>query len=98
MIGVTMVAANTYEAVVERGGIRSSHRVTLSLECYRTLCGGAFTHEWVIVQVLRFLREREPHGAVADEFDVEDIRARHADFDADIARRLGITPASRSSA
>ena len=60
MIGVTMIATNTYEAVVDRDGKSSRHRVTLSPQCYRALSGGAFTHEWVIVQVLRFLREREP--------------------------------------
>ena len=89
MIGVTMIAANTYEAVVDRDGKSSRHRVTLSPQCYRALSGGAFTHEWVIVQVLRFLREREPTQPIAEQFDVAEIGVRHADFEADIAHRLG---------
>ena len=89
MIGVTMVAANTFEAVVGRDP-ETRHQVTLSPECYRQLCGGAFTHEWLIVQVFRFLLERESNTQIPAELDVAAIGARFPEFEEDIARRLGI--------
>ena len=59
MISVTLVDANTYEVVVG-DGTRSVHRVRMHGDYYRKLSGGAFTHEWVLVQAFRFLLEREP--------------------------------------
>ena len=59
MISVTLVDADTYEVVVGNGA-RSIHRVRMHGDYYRKLSGGAFTHEWVLVQAFRFLLEQEP--------------------------------------
>lgn len=84
MISVTLVDANVYEAVV---GERV-HRVCMTHDCYRRLSGGAFTHEWVIVQAVQFLLEREPGESLADELDMASLSRRFPDFDAEVERRL----------
>ena len=99
-----MTGADTYEVVVgsapregategtETAG-ETRHRVTLSAECYRRLSGGAFTHEWVLVQVFRYLlerrRQRPSEAEVPEQLDVAELEARIPDFADDIARRLG---------
>ena len=84
MISVTLVDANVYEAVV---GERV-HRVSMAPDCYRRLSGGAFTHEWVIVQAMRFLLERESGDALPNELDLAEVSRRWPDFDAEVERRL----------
>ena len=87
MISVTLVDANTYEVVVGDGA-RSVHRVRMDGDCYRRLSGGAFTHEWVLVQAFQFLLEQEPAAEIPAEFDVEDLAAGYPGLEADIERRL----------
>lgn len=92
MISVTMVGANTYEVVVDSaqraGAAELRHRVTLAPAYYRQLSGGAFSHEWVIVQAFRFLLERIPGREIAAELDLGELGERFPDFEQDIARRL----------
>ena len=47
-----MLAANVYEVVLE-GSEESIHRVTMSPEFYKQICGGTFTQEWVLIQAFR---------------------------------------------
>ena len=89
MISVTLVDANVYEVVVDgAAGPARAHRVRMEADYYRQLSGGAFTHEWVLVQAFRFLLEREPRVEIPDEFDLATLAADHPDFEADIDRRL----------
>ena len=87
MIGVNMVAANVYEVVVQ-GETETSHRVHMSQEYYRDLCGAQVTHEYVLVQAFRFLLEREPNTAILTDFDVSDIARYFEDFEAVLKDRL----------
>ena len=87
MIGVNMVAANVYEVVVE-GDTETSHRVHMSQEYYRQLCGATVTHEYVMVQAFRFLLEREPNTSILREFDLTDISRYFPEFEAVIKDRL----------
>ncbi|MDE0350884.1 MAG: hypothetical protein OXM56_14420 [Gammaproteobacteria bacterium] len=87
MISVTLVDANTYEVVVGNGACRV-HRVRMNGDYYRQLSGGAFTHEWVLVQAFRFLLEREPDASLPAEFDLAALAADYPGFEADIGRRL----------
>ena len=87
MISVTLVDANTYEVVVGDAA-RRVHRVRMHGDYYRKLSGGAFTHEWVLVQAFRFLLEQEPGVPIPPEFDLETLAAGFAGFEADIERRL----------
>ena len=99
-----MTGADTYEVVV--GAVRGEssaeaaqeasetrHQVTLSADCYKRLSGGAFTHEWVLVQVFRFLLERRrqhpSQSAIPERLDVAELDARFPGFAEDVARRLG---------
>ena len=88
MIGVTLVDADVYEAVLERDGKRAVHRVHMSRNCYLRLSGGAFTHEWVIAQALQFLLEREDGAEIPTALDLADIGQRYPEFEAEIERRL----------
>ncbi|XOV84143.1 MAG: hypothetical protein ACFHXK_03285 [bacterium] len=87
MISVNMVAANVYEVVIE-GADESIHRVHMSQEYYRKLCGATVTHEYVLVQAFRFLLEREPSTAILREFDVADINIYFPEFEAELISRL----------
>ena len=87
MISVNMVAANVYEVVVQ-GETETVHRVSMSQEYYRDLCGATVTHEYVLVQAFRFLLEREPNTAILREFDVADIPSYFEDFEAVLKDRL----------
>ncbi len=87
MIGVNMVAANVYEVVVE-GDTETTHRVHMSQEYYRRLCGATVTHEYVLVQAFRFLLEREPNTAILAEFDLPEIGRYFPEFEAEMVERL----------
>ncbi len=93
MLSVTMIDANIYEVVV--GGTEDAahsptrHQVYLSPDYYRKLCGGAFTHEWVIAQAFQILLERQPANAIPADLNLEHLGAGIADFESNIARRLG---------
>ena len=72
MMSVSLVAPDTWEVVVE-GEDETSHRVTMSHGDYAALSGRAFTHEWVIVQILRTLEgSRDP---IPSTLDVADLRS-----------------------
>jgi len=87
MISVNMVAANVYEVIVE-GEQETSHRVHMSQEYYRTLCGARVTHEYVLVQCFRFLLEREPNTAILAEFDITEISRYFPEFEDEVKARL----------
>jgi len=87
MIGVNMVAANVYEVVVE-GDRETTHRVHMSQDYYRKLCGATVTHEYVLIQAFRFLLEREPNTSILSEFDITDINRYFPEFEAVLMDRL----------
>ena len=87
MISATMVDANIYEVTVQAEQ-RSVHRVHMSPEYYRELCGMTVTHEYVLISAFNFLLEREPNTAILAEFDIQDISRYFPEFDEEIKRRL----------
>ena len=87
MIAVNMVGANVYTVVVE-GDQQTSHRVHMSQEFYRSLCGATVTHEYVLVQAFRFLLEQEPNTQILTEFDLTDISRYFPQFEAVLKDRL----------
>jgi hypothetical protein len=87
MISASLVDANTYEVVVS-GDIETVHRVRMSPDYYRTLSGGQFTHEWVLIQAFQFLLEREPNTAILKEFELSVINRYFPEFETDMAARL----------
>ncbi len=89
MISVTMTGINEYEVVVEKP-TETVHRVTLSQDYYRSLCGAKVTHEWLIIQAFKFLLEREPNTAILSSFDIKDINGYFPEFEAALAQRLGV--------
>jgi len=91
MIAVSMVAANVYEIVIEGVGpdnIETIHRVHMSQAYYRELCGATATHEYVLVQAVQFLLEKEPNTSILAEFDLPDIERYFPGFEAEIKSRL----------
>lgn len=87
MISVNMVDANVYEVIVE-GDTETTHRVHMSQEYYRELCGATVTHEFVLVTAFNFLLEREPNTSILSEFDIEDINRYFPEFFSEIKERL----------
>ena len=83
-----MVAANVYEVVLE-GSEESIHRVTLSPELYKEICGGTFTQEWVLIQAFRFLLEFGKRCDIAEEFDLADLTQSYEYFVIQLQDRLG---------
>ncbi|MDA7722854.1 hypothetical protein N8862_00265 [Pseudomonadales bacterium] len=88
MISVNMVAANVYEVVLE-GSEESIHRVTLSPELYKEICGGTFTQEWVLIQAFRFMLEFGQRSEIAKEFDLSELTQRYEYFVIQMQDRLG---------
>lgn len=103
MISVNMVAADVYEVVVgqrvgtnlKQGEIaitqETEHRVHMSQEYYRKLCGATTTHEWVLLNAFQFLLEREPNTAILKAFDLPDIARYFPEFETEMQARLGYT-------
>lgn len=87
MISVNMVEANVYEVIVE-GEEETSHRVHMSQEYYRELCGATITHEFVLISAFRFLLDKEPNTAILPEFDLQDINRYFPQFESEIKDRL----------
>lgn len=87
MISVNMIDANVYEVIVE-GDTETRHRVHMSQEYYRELCGATITHEFVLITAFRFLLEREPNTAILAEFDLNDISRYFPEFEEEIRSRL----------
>jgi len=87
MIAVNMVDANVY-TVVGEGDQQTRHRVHMSQEFYRSLCGATVTHEYVLVQAFRFLLEQEPNTQILTEFDLTDISRYFPQFEAVLKDRL----------
>lgn len=87
MISATMVDTDTYEVVVS-GDPETTHRVTMTNDYYRTLCGGTVTQEWVLVQSFQFLLEREPNTAILQRFELSAIGQYFPEFESDIKKRL----------
>ena len=88
MISVNMVAANVYEVVLE-GSEESIHRVTLSPELYKEICGGTFTQEWVLIQAFRLMLEFGQRSEIAKEFDLCELTQRYEYFVIQMQDRLG---------
>ncbi|NCF33398.1 MAG: hypothetical protein GWP50_07485 [Proteobacteria bacterium] len=104
MISVNMIAADVYEVVIgqrvgaelKQGDIaiteETEHRVHMSQEYYRKLCGATTTHEWVLLNAFQFLLEREPNTAILKTFDLPDIARYFPEFEAEMQERLGYQP------
>ena len=82
-----MVDANEYEVVVQ-GETPTTHRVHMSQEYYRELCGATVTHEFVLMQAFPFLLEREPNTAILERFDLPDIGRYFPEFESELKRTL----------
>ena len=82
-----MIDANLYEVVVE-GEQETTHKVHMSQEYYRELCGATVTHEFVLIQAFRFLLDHEPNTAILAAFDLQDISRYFPDFQTEIMERL----------
>ena len=83
-----MLAANVYEVVLE-GSEESIHRVTMSPELYKEICGGTFTQEWVLIQAFRLMLEFGQRSEIAKEFDLSELTQRYEYFVIQMQDRLG---------
>lgn len=90
MISVNMVDANVYQVVVEATN-ETVHRVSMSQEFYRQLCGATVTHEYVLIQAFQYLLERESNTKILPEFDIAEIASYFPEFETQLRQRLGIT-------
>ena len=96
MISVNMVAANVYEVVLE-GSEESIHRVTMSPELYKEICGGTFTQEWVLIQAFRLMLEFGQRSEIAKEFDLSELTQRYEYFVIQMQERLGYKESAGST-
>lgn len=91
MISATLIDLYTYEVVVEgaEAVAETTHRVKLTPEYYKKLCGSTITHEWLIIQSFKFLLEREPNTSILREFDLEDVSRYFPEYEEEISSRVG---------
>ena len=87
MISASLIDTGTYEVVVD-GDVETVHRVRMSQDYYKKLCGGTVTHEWVLINAFQFLLEREPNTAILKEFELPLIGRNFPEFEAAMAQRL----------
>ena len=87
MISVSMVGANIYQVVVS-DEVETEHRVEMSAEYYKKLCGGKVTHEWVLVQAFRFLLKREANTEILSEFELSVIGRYFPEFESELQALL----------
>lgn len=81
---------DVYEVVLE-GSAETHHRVVMSADFYTTLCAGTNTHEWVLIQVFKFLLEHEEREQIARDFDVAKLSVRYPNFVGQMQDQLGFT-------
>lgn len=75
-----------FNVLVEDGGGRSRHRVTLSKSTYEKLTGGRFSHAQCVEAAFRFLLDREAKSEILPSFDVNVIHLYFPDFEEALPR------------
>ena len=87
VITVQNESEDRYLVVVQDGGGRSQHRVTVSPEQLAEL-GGEASAEELIEASFEFLLEREPKESILSQFELPVISRYFPEYPAEIGRRL----------
>ena len=69
-----------FEVEVREGASRTTHRVTMSEESYRSLTGGRVPPEACVRAAFGFLLDREPKEAILPTFDITVISRYFPEF------------------
>ena len=87
MIEVQCIGESSFRVVVEEGGSRTEHTVTVREDYYQRLTGGSITPEELVRKSFEFLLEREPKESILSSFDLPVIQRYFADYERVISGR-----------
>ena len=81
MIMVERKNRDMFLVVVEEGGSRTEHTVTLDEDYYARLTDGKFSKEELIERSFKFLLAREPKESILRSFNLKVIRRYFAEYE-----------------
>mgnify|MGYP000017525058 CR=1 FL=1 len=88
MIKVERKGENEFLVVVEEGGSKTEHIVTLDQEYYEQLTGGTITKEKLVEESFKFLLEREPKESILRRFNLKVINRYFPEYEETISRKI----------
>ncbi|RLI03804.1 hypothetical protein DRO38_02305 [Candidatus Bathyarchaeota archaeon] len=88
MIKVERKGENEFLVVVEEGGSKTEHIVTLDQEYYEQLTGGKITKEKLVEESFKFLLEREPKESILRRFNLKVINRYFPEYEETISRKI----------
>ncbi len=86
MIEVKRKNEQEFMVIVEEGGIKTEHIVTLDGEYYQNLTGGEITKEELIRRSFGFLLERESQESILSKFNLKIIKNYFPEYERKIKR------------
>ena len=81
MIKVEQKGENEFLVVVEEGGSKTEHTVTLDQEYYERLTNRAITKEKLIEESFKFLLDREPKESILRRFNLKVINRYFPEYE-----------------
>ena len=87
-IQVEKIEEGRFRVVVEEGGRRTSHIVSLKDDYWRKLTGGRAEAEELVRKSFEFLLEREPKESILRQFDLPLIGRYFPEYEREIKKRL----------
>ncbi|RJS84457.1 hypothetical protein CW706_03985 [Candidatus Bathyarchaeota archaeon] len=88
MIKVERKGENEFLVVVEEGGSKTEHIVTLDQKYYEQLTGGTITKEKLVEESFKFLLEREPKESILRRFNLKVINRYFPEYEETISRKI----------
>lgn len=85
MIEVRSSEDGEFVVIVEEGGSKTEHDVTLRDNYYKKLTGGKISKEELIKRSFEFLLERESNESILREFDLETISTYFPEYEEEIS-------------
>lgn len=87
-IEVEKVKNGEFHVRVIEGATESTHRVRVSEDTYRKLCGGTIEPDELIRRSFEFLLAREPKESILPEFDWAAIGRYFPEYERELKRKI----------
>ena len=88
LIEVERLEKGEFRVRVIEGQSESSHRVRISQDDYRRLCGGKIEADELIRRSFEFLLAREPKESILPEFDLSLIERYFPEYERELKHKI----------